>query len=307
MADGTHIIQKQVLDITLDTDRDAYLVQEDVRRVYYERIVPMLDEVFSSLAGPDEIVRLDRLDLDLGRIARRDLEEEMVTQVRTQLEEILVPRLRAVAPAGDLAAEEAGVHRTTTARSRQAVFVAFVQTGRVPWWVADPAAYDPDAALAALLDETPEALIAALRSLAEPSVSLRLAHQMAPATLARLIRLAAPAAAEAILGVGRRVQVLHDARPFSPLSPDALRVILWSSAVEFVLTPARKFFRVASSHQPDSGAGRRNYVVRRDHRSTRGRSRKTGTAFGKSRRFVYADRMFFLCRLFSRVEPKTQS
>ena len=238
MAETTHIIQRQVLDITLDTDRDAYLVQEDVRRVYYERIVPMLDEVFSSLVGPDEIVRLDRLELDLGRIARRDLEEEMVTQVRTQLEEILIPRLRAVAPAGDLAAEEAAVHRTTTARSRQAVFVAFVQTGRVPWWVADPAVYDPDAELAALLDETPESLIAALRSLAEPSVSLRLAHQMAPATLARLIRLAAPAAAEAILGVGRRMQVLHDARPLSPLSSDALRVILWSSALAFVLTPA---------------------------------------------------------------------
>ena len=38
MADATHIIHRQVLDITLDTERDAYLVQEEVRRIYYDRI-----------------------------------------------------------------------------------------------------------------------------------------------------------------------------------------------------------------------------------------------------------------------------
>ena len=232
MADATHIIHRQVLDITLDTERDAYLVQEEVRRIYYDRIIPLLDDAFSEVVGPDEIVRLDRLELDLGHLDRRTLEEDLVSEVRLQVQEALVRPLKAL-PFPD----EAAVTRSTPVASKLEAFVSFLRTGRLPWWAPDHAAFTPSAVLATLIDDEAGALIAALRSVPGRVVSRRLAQQVTPDGLARLVRLLLPAEADAVLGVRQQIQALHDDRPLLARSPAAFATVLWVATLDHLLTP----------------------------------------------------------------------
>jgi hypothetical protein len=92
-----HIINRQVLEFRISRDRDHYALQEEMAQIYKEYIVPMIDEYLSAYSSPDVIDRIDRLELDLGKLDRRNLRETFIKQVAQQLDEQL-PRLLNEAP-----------------------------------------------------------------------------------------------------------------------------------------------------------------------------------------------------------------
>ncbi|HMF71866.1 MAG TPA: contractile injection system tape measure protein [Flavitalea sp.] len=63
-----HVIRKQVLDINLNKTQDAFRVQNDLSRFYWNQIVPTLERVFNEISVEDEIIQIDRLELDLGKL-----------------------------------------------------------------------------------------------------------------------------------------------------------------------------------------------------------------------------------------------
>jgi len=234
----THIIERQVLDLTLDTDHEAQARQEAARRVLRDQVQPMLDEVFTRLAGPDRVLRLDRLDLDLGTLPAENWTEQLVERLREQVEQELRQHVRAALYGNTDAASK------KVAQSQLDAFMIFIDTGSLPWWVPDSVSFDPGAVLVDLIASQPEALRTALRSRYRPERARRLVFQIHSDVFEQLHTLLAPAATTLIQQVQRAWQRLGEAdlsaageKPLGKTQVEtAVLDLLLDSSTSFTLT-----------------------------------------------------------------------
>lgn len=62
------------MDLTINGRLDAFRTQHLAGPFFYRQLLPALEKIFDELAGADETISLDRLELDLGHIPLHDLE-----------------------------------------------------------------------------------------------------------------------------------------------------------------------------------------------------------------------------------------
>jgi hypothetical protein len=70
-----HIIKKQIIQLQLDGKQDAFHIQHLISEYYWKEVIPILQKVFDSISKPGEIIRMDQLEIDLGVISLKDIEE----------------------------------------------------------------------------------------------------------------------------------------------------------------------------------------------------------------------------------------
>ncbi|MEM6270379.1 MAG: contractile injection system tape measure protein [Bacteroidota bacterium] len=128
MTEQSHIIGKQHLKITLgDRDR-AYDTQTRVLEVFKSQVLPRMQSWFDDLVDPEEVIRIDRLQLDLGGIDLTNLEEDLARKLETQLRDAFF-RMRSGGQGPDLpklVVEPASF-------SKIALLEHFLQYGILPW------------------------------------------------------------------------------------------------------------------------------------------------------------------------------
>jgi hypothetical protein len=90
-----HIVKKQLISLTIDASLDGFHIQEMVSRHYWSAVVPMLEKAFDSLGDGDEVVTLDRLEIDLGILLEKNIRQENWTAaLPAKLEEALTRLLQ---------------------------------------------------------------------------------------------------------------------------------------------------------------------------------------------------------------------
>lgn len=62
MSTQRHIIKRQVLELTLDKTRDAWPLQQELSRIYRQRLVPLIERYCDELSAPDRLHRIDLLE-----------------------------------------------------------------------------------------------------------------------------------------------------------------------------------------------------------------------------------------------------
>ena len=67
-----HRVQRQIVELAIGDSADGPAVHREMARPFWDRAVPELERVFDEVAGPHELLRLDRLELDLGQIDGAD-------------------------------------------------------------------------------------------------------------------------------------------------------------------------------------------------------------------------------------------
>ncbi|MBC7774456.1 MAG: hypothetical protein H7246_03385 [Phycisphaerae bacterium] len=121
-----HRIRRQILDLELPREAGAVALQRRASRVFQEQVLPRLDEAFSRIAPADRIVRIERLELDLGELSEanweRDFVEKCVAQIGQQVAEA------AFKVGGEFPSETLSVDENTLA-----IFLYFLETGILPW------------------------------------------------------------------------------------------------------------------------------------------------------------------------------
>lgn len=125
----THRIRRQILDLELPREAGAVALQRQAGRVFQEKVLPRLDELFSKIAPADRIVRIDRLEIDLGSLGEsnweRNFVERCVEQISRQVTE---------------AASKADANMDENSRvlnpeeNALAIFRYFLETGVLPWY-----------------------------------------------------------------------------------------------------------------------------------------------------------------------------
>lgn len=181
-----HRIRRQILELELPREQGAYALQQRASRVFQEQVLPELDKVFSRIAPADRIVRLDRLEIDLGNIGESGWERRFVERCVEQI-------ARQVADAA-FEVGEAGHQPETLAPVENAQHIAayFLETGLLPWYAKGWTLNELEETINNLSEE---AMAAFSRSLLpifqrdERSVQ-RLAQQFSPVFSEKIVSLA---------------------------------------------------------------------------------------------------------------------
>src|SRR5688500_3928789 len=85
-----HIIQKQLIEVEMHNAPDAFAFRNRLGELYYQRILPALENMFDEIATEHKSIRKDSLMIDLGVITSKNWEEVFVDGAIRKIKESLM-------------------------------------------------------------------------------------------------------------------------------------------------------------------------------------------------------------------------
>ncbi|MCA9682425.1 MAG: hypothetical protein KC457_09535, partial [Myxococcales bacterium] len=187
----SHRIDEEIIELTLPglAPAEARLLQDRLAVLQRRKLAAIIARVCDECSPAGRLDRLDRVEVDLGRFALEDLDDELPARFEVALREAL---RRAI--------EEQEEHHEQSDRepatgSALELIETYAWTGTLPWWVDAGSEGERRASLRAALDSLaahpdPQGLLR--RALAELPSS--------PPALIRLLRIADDELLTALLG-----------------------------------------------------------------------------------------------------------
>jgi hypothetical protein len=131
MSPERHRIQRQVFEFSVGAGVPVAGLQESLARLFHDELVPELEVAFDRAAGTNQLLRLDRLEIDLGVLVLRNWRHELRERLAQELAETLAGHSPdEVAPRAAFSVD-ADVLRQ---------YLYFLRHGRLPWWGSRAAA-----------------------------------------------------------------------------------------------------------------------------------------------------------------------
>lgn len=136
-----HIINRQVLELTVPGRDRVHVIQNKTSEIVKQKLKPELDALFSKLASADEIIRIDKMVIDLGTISENELEtvfvERIIKEIGDKINRLNISRssITGKSPVNGHHIES-GEKFTATSKSKDLLeqFIFFLQNGHFPWW-----------------------------------------------------------------------------------------------------------------------------------------------------------------------------
>ncbi len=125
-----HFIAKQITELSIRNAEEAYKVQNDFANAFRREAVPMLEKLFDRLFGDDEVVRIEKLEIDLGNISAKDLSAgNFVALLQQKLEEALTVHIHQ---------SEQPVQRLPMPKNHFEQWLYFLEYGSFSWEMPQP-------------------------------------------------------------------------------------------------------------------------------------------------------------------------
>ena len=225
MSEQKHIIKRQTFELTVQDPAEARRLQNEMSRIYRQRIVPLIDRYCTELSQPDRLHRIESLEVDLGYIDPGQFEADLVTKLGPALREALARQIEAQEQVANRQA------RSPKTASQLELFAFFARTGSLPWWADASQPQLLDECLQYLRRSAPEPLRRLMRALGgERQPLLRLVHHYRDEHLAGLAGLLAPALETAISRDSQGLLLaLQETNVATGRRPAQLRQTLWTN------------------------------------------------------------------------------
>ncbi|MEI6756333.1 MAG: hypothetical protein FDX18_11150 [Chlorobium sp.] len=124
----THIVNRLCFELRCPDEGTAFLSRQAFAETFQPEIVEIIDKVCSQYLSEEEWLRLDTLEIDLGRFSQHLLDRDFALLFRRQFEKELLKKL-------DLSTIEQ--RKVTKERSRMELFAYFLLQGTLPWWAVE--------------------------------------------------------------------------------------------------------------------------------------------------------------------------
>jgi hypothetical protein len=147
-----HKILRQVLEVSGCDAEASYSTQSALRDTYYQRSLPLIETLCSEASAPDQIHRIDRLEIELHVRPAADFDS-------------VLPKPFEVAFSAKLAAAMGNAPKIDADLE---LFDYFIRTGNLPWWASSYASTQLDTSLDRLIQTNPQALRQLLQHAVEP-------------------------------------------------------------------------------------------------------------------------------------------
>lgn len=249
MEKQNHVIKKQILDVTLDSEIGSFAFQSKLSEVFKAEILPRLDAYCTEIGGDSEILRLDRLELDLGVLDKRTWAQELISK----FDEVFPQKLRTVFPRQEREGDRPALSRavqnshpggrvTLTPQDRNfQLFTYFIKTGRLPWWVKKDESPEMAGLLEEMISKEPAKIRDLLRGMADDRVFVeRVLYHTDKATRKKLIALFQPPQAVTLCDklVAALVETFKHSPFFRGFSIAKLETEIWVVLLKQILASA---------------------------------------------------------------------
>jgi hypothetical protein len=176
-----HIIKRQVFEVEVPSVDSAWKIQNRISDLYKQELVRILDKVLSEISGPDQVLRIDKLEIDLGEIQadalERDIPEKLQSLLKDQLREIL--HHVSAAPESQSETEKKKHILRKAHHTKTDILVYFLRTGTTPWWSAKENFTSIASLIKDLLTEKPAWIRSNLKMLLkDPAIRTRFIHHI---------------------------------------------------------------------------------------------------------------------------------
>jgi hypothetical protein len=122
-----HFIRKEVIALSVKKGIDTFSLQQQMSKVNDSSIIPLLERVFDELSDEEELITVDRLEINLGKIHRDALgKEELGKEIVNRIAEQVREQLKSLhySPA---------LQKQPIVNGRARVWIQFLKTGRLGW------------------------------------------------------------------------------------------------------------------------------------------------------------------------------
>ncbi len=152
-----HIIKKQVLDITLDSEIGSFTFQSKVSELFNAEIVPLIDSYCNEIDSGQGVRRIDRLEIDLGRLDKHNFAGDFKSKFIKFFPEKLMEAVDAMGGhSSGISSDGFNLGPSVIEITRDIELLEFfIKEGRLPWWVKRGEAYDIPALLELYLAKEP--------------------------------------------------------------------------------------------------------------------------------------------------------
>ncbi len=127
-----HVIEEVVFDISFSTEERAYLEQGGLGDFVSKSLLGEVGNVFDEYASDHEILRIERLEIDLGVLSCKNYQDEMIERLGEQLRGCL-RKLLADYRSDIRAGTSGGVGSVTRGEVTLEIFEYFMRHGAFPW------------------------------------------------------------------------------------------------------------------------------------------------------------------------------
>ncbi len=146
MGEQKHIINRQTIELILPDRNNVLSLQNDISDLVTKSLISQLDQLFTRLTSAHQVLRLKKLELDLGVIHPDRLNDEFVSKVMHNMEEQLTKLLcendkssnnrsdKWAINVSDKKSRNTPVSLTTRSESDLEAVIYFLKYGLLPWW-----------------------------------------------------------------------------------------------------------------------------------------------------------------------------
>jgi hypothetical protein len=121
---NNHIILRQVLELSLPPGENAFSLQQEIGTLVQVKLLPALEALFDRYASSDELIRIDRLEIDIGNLHLPSPGEAFVETTLKVLEEKLLSLINY--GSGE-------IKRIPSVTNRFDQWLFFLEKGHLPW------------------------------------------------------------------------------------------------------------------------------------------------------------------------------
>lgn len=227
-----HLIRKQVFDVSAASKEQGNDLQDKFSRLFNTYLFRKMERLFDRLVPEDRMLRLERLEIDLGKLPYDWNDDEVADHIVERLEQQLSSILLHEEFSAPTPSEEALPHNE---RSLLELLEYFLLRGTLPWW-AGKRMMDAARALEILVDTAPSRVRDLLvRIGAYAYVRARLAFQFSDALIRSVIRLLEPTEAEFIFSYHTEVIRIQRERQLVKAEDRAFSRSVWAFILDYLL------------------------------------------------------------------------
>ena len=224
-----HAIHREIVEVTVANAAMAERVGAVVSDVIRDAVTPLLGRMFDALTPHAEVLRVDRLELDLGRLDLASLERELPARIAAALRDALLQSAARDQRSGGSSSTQGGRARPDANAAALLVITHFVATGTLPWWCDGRGRDLLDRAASDALQRSPASLAHSLRGfVTDPSAMNRLVGHVTDATLERIVAALVPDGAADL----RELATLLESASIDGLTPNQKRRAHWRGILQ---------------------------------------------------------------------------
>ncbi len=227
-----HAIHRQIVEVTVANAAIAERISPVVSDLIRSAVTPLLERMFDELTPHAETLRLDRLELDLGRLDLNSLQRELPARIAAKLPAAVLQSASTRNARDDNRSRpsaRAGRARPDADAAALLVINHFVATGALPWWCDGRGRDILDRAATEALQRSPASLAHSVRGFVnDPTAMNRLIGHLSDATLDGLAAALAPDGIKIL----RELAALLQRGSIGDLTLRQMRVVLWRGLLQ---------------------------------------------------------------------------